>query len=160
RWHGNAQRAGGLEVDHQLEFGRLQDGKVRRLLALENSPGIEAKLAPPVHVTAAVAHQAAGDWERAKLVARGNSVACREHGDLSGVGDEQPIGRNQQCTRFDLHERRKGLVKLVGSTGAQDVNLKAEFAGRVLSIPRADVRVRTFRVDERSEDLDLRNELP
>ena len=41
-WHGNAERLGGLEVDHQLDFRCLLDWQVRRLLALEDSAGIDA----------------------------------------------------------------------------------------------------------------------
>ena len=40
-----AERLGGLEVDDQLELGRLHDRQVGRLLALENAAGIDAGLA-------------------------------------------------------------------------------------------------------------------
>jgi hypothetical protein len=32
------ERFGGLEVDHQLEFGGLQNRQIGRLFALENAP--------------------------------------------------------------------------------------------------------------------------
>ena len=40
-----AERLGGLEVDHQLELGRLHHRQIGWLLALENAPGVEANLA-------------------------------------------------------------------------------------------------------------------
>ena len=39
-----AERLGGLEVDDQLELGRLHDRQVGRLLALENAAGVDAGL--------------------------------------------------------------------------------------------------------------------
>src|SRR5262249_16176008 len=39
-----AKRPGGLEIDHELEFGGLQDGQLSRLFALQNAAGIDAGL--------------------------------------------------------------------------------------------------------------------
>ena len=44
RRHGEAEHPGGLEVDDQLELGRLHDRQVRRLRALEDAAGIDADL--------------------------------------------------------------------------------------------------------------------
>ena len=35
-WNREAERLGGLEIDHQLEFGRLLDGQVGRFGAFED----------------------------------------------------------------------------------------------------------------------------
>jgi hypothetical protein len=35
RWNREAERFGGLQVDHQLYLGRLLDGQIGQLLALE-----------------------------------------------------------------------------------------------------------------------------
>ena len=40
-----AERLGGLEIEHELEFGGPHDRQVARLLALENPPGVDAGLA-------------------------------------------------------------------------------------------------------------------
>jgi hypothetical protein len=40
RRHGEAERLGGLEVDYQLEFGRLLHGEIGRLRALKNLVGV------------------------------------------------------------------------------------------------------------------------
>jgi hypothetical protein len=42
RWHGETERSGGLEIDHQFKFGRLQDRQVGRPLAFENPAGIDS----------------------------------------------------------------------------------------------------------------------
>jgi hypothetical protein len=44
RRHFEAERFGGLEVDHEFEFGRLHDRQVSRLGSLENPPGVDADL--------------------------------------------------------------------------------------------------------------------
>ena len=40
-----AERLGGLEIDDQLEFGRLLDRQIGGLGALEDLPGVNADLA-------------------------------------------------------------------------------------------------------------------
>ena len=40
RRHGEPERLGGLEIDHQLELDRGLDGKLARLFALEDAIGI------------------------------------------------------------------------------------------------------------------------
>ena len=42
--HFEAECAGGDQVDDKIEFGRLRDRKVGRLLALENTAGIDADI--------------------------------------------------------------------------------------------------------------------
>jgi hypothetical protein len=44
KWHSEPKRFGGLEIDDQLEPGRLQDRQVGRLLAFEDSADIGADL--------------------------------------------------------------------------------------------------------------------
>src|SRR5215467_1195741 len=50
----------GLVVDDQLELGRLHHGQVRRLRALEDAPGVNAKLSIGISQVGSVADQAAG----------------------------------------------------------------------------------------------------
>jgi hypothetical protein len=42
--HGETERGGGLQVDHQLELGRLQDRQIGWLGALEDAANIDASL--------------------------------------------------------------------------------------------------------------------
>ena len=67
-----AERLGGLEVDHELELGRLHDRQVGRLLALENPAGIDAGLTIGVGDAGSVAHQAAGFGKLAQGIDRGH----------------------------------------------------------------------------------------
>src|SRR3984893_5062920 len=83
------ERLGGLEIDDQLELGRLQDGQVGRPRALENPAGIDADLAILVPITDSVAHQAAGCGELAILEDRGHRVPDRPCGELFDLGNEE-----------------------------------------------------------------------
>ena len=64
---GEAERLGGLEVDDQLDFGRLLDRQIGGLLALENPAGVDAGLAIGIGNARSVAHQAAGRGELAHM---------------------------------------------------------------------------------------------
>src|SRR5207245_744172 len=44
RWHVEAKRLRGAEVDHQLELGRLHDWQVGRLRALEDAASVDTSL--------------------------------------------------------------------------------------------------------------------
>src|ERR1700682_3047264 len=54
------ERLGGLEVDDQLDLGRLQHRQVGWLVALENAAGIGANVAIKVRDAGAITHQASG----------------------------------------------------------------------------------------------------
>src|SRR5437773_8635003 len=57
-----AERFGGLEIDHKVEPGRLDDRQICWLFALENPARINACLAIFVRRTGSVAHEtASGD---------------------------------------------------------------------------------------------------
>src|SRR5262245_42931964 len=45
RRHLEAERPGGPQIDHQLEFDRLLNGQITRFLSLENTPGVNPGLA-------------------------------------------------------------------------------------------------------------------
>src|SRR5262245_16162566 len=83
--HSNAERVGGLEIDDQLDFRRLLDRQVRRLVALENSPNVSADQTVKFRFAAAIAHQAARGGELAKSVDRGQRMANGQRSELFAV---------------------------------------------------------------------------
>jgi len=61
RWrYGQTERLGGLEVDHQLEGGRLLHRQIGRLLTLEDPSDINADLSPCASEIRPIANQTAG----------------------------------------------------------------------------------------------------
>src|SRR5258705_941613 len=73
RWRdGEAERLGGLEVDHQLERGRLHDWEVSGLGTFEDLPGVNADLTIDGREARPVADQAAGRGEFTDFIDRRN----------------------------------------------------------------------------------------
>src|SRR5215470_310602 len=70
------------EIDHELEFRRLHDRQIGRLLPFEDEACIHADLTIRIRNDRAVAHRPAGRGELAPLVDRGNGVARRERDQL------------------------------------------------------------------------------
>jgi len=66
--HFEAERLGGLEVDHQFELGRLYDRKVGGLLAFENPAGVNTDQTVRIHKASSIADEAANRGGIAKLV--------------------------------------------------------------------------------------------
>jgi hypothetical protein len=82
----------GLVVDDQLELGRLHLGQVRRLRALEDAPGVNAKLSIGISQVGFVADQAAGFD---KLTPR---IYCWEPGSLWTAAKPLPFGSRPRGT--------------------------------------------------------------
>jgi hypothetical protein len=59
-WHGEAEGLGSLEIDHQLERGRLLDRQIGRLSPFQGSPRVTTGLAPDRDFANSIADQPAG----------------------------------------------------------------------------------------------------
>src|SRR6266852_3880581 len=88
----------GLEVDDELELGDLLDGQIDGLLALENPAGVDACLAVRLRNAAAIAHQAAGDGEVARLKDRRGRVAEGQVDKPFTPADEERVGTDHEPT--------------------------------------------------------------
>ena len=62
RWHLDAERLGGFEVDHELEFGRLLHRQIGGLRAFENPPSVNAGETMGSTTCAQAIHGAMGKW--------------------------------------------------------------------------------------------------
>ena len=87
RRHVEAERLGGLEVDHQLVFGRRLHRQVGRLLALEDAVDVAGRAPILVDDIGPVGDQAAGGDEVAVRIDRGQLVPGRQRDDQIAMND-------------------------------------------------------------------------
>ena len=88
RRHVEAERLGGLEIDHQLVLGRRLHRQVGRLLAFEDAIDIAGRAPVLVDEIRSIGDQATGGDEEALVVDRGQLVAGRQLDDQRR--DERP----------------------------------------------------------------------
>src|SRR5262245_17397008 len=119
RWHVQAERLGGAQVDHQLELGRLQDRQLAGLCALEDAAGIDAGLAVRVLDAGAIAHQAPGSGVLAQRIYCRDAVVIGEGDDLLAPVGEQGIGNDEQGVGALLPERSERDVDVPVARGVQ-----------------------------------------
>jgi hypothetical protein len=113
--HLKAERPGRLQVDHQLEFRRLQHRQVGGLGALEHLTGVGADLTIHARTIGAVAHQPAGFDSLARSIARGNPVTRRERHKLDAPAREEDITSDVQGVGAIAHEGGEGRLDLAAS---------------------------------------------
>ena len=85
--HGQAKRLRGLEVDHQLELGRLLHRQVGRLLALEDAVDVAGRAAGRIGRIGPVGHQAAARGEGAERIDRGQTMTRGKRDNQLAVPD-------------------------------------------------------------------------
>src|SRR5262245_50789349 len=103
---------GGLEVNDQLEFRRLLNRQVGRLSALENFSGVGPDQTVVIRFIAAVAHQAAGIDEPAKLVHGGQRMANCQLSKLFAVSGEEIVRRDDQRAHMQLDQGFKDSIEI------------------------------------------------
>src|SRR6516162_6150496 len=106
--HVETERLGGLEIDHELELGRLHHRQISRLLALEYSPGIDADLAVSIGYAGRVAHQTTGRDKLAQVIDRGNRMPGRQRDNPFPMREHERASTVEQRTSPMLDERCKG----------------------------------------------------
>ena len=101
RRHGEAERLGGLEVDHQLVLGRRLHRQVGRLLALEDAIDVAGRAPELVDPIRPVGDQAAVGDEEPSGVDRGQFVPGRQRDDQFAMNRRQraPPSRSGRHSR-------------------------------------------------------------
>ncbi len=126
RRHVETERRGGLEIDHELDRGRLHDRQIAEFGATQNAAGIDAGLAIGIRDVGSVANQPARFGELAERIDRWqagthNRIAARICSPQSGKVNQlnqfhrQDVGR----IRYDRLEREsrsdRGRVTEIGA---------------------------------------------
>jgi hypothetical protein len=111
--HVDAEGLGSLEIDDQLELGRLLDRKVAWFLTFEDSRDVNACLVLGVRKAGRIADQAPGDDELPKRVHRRNRVEARQRHQLFAAAIEKRGVREEKGFDSSLNECREGRIDLV-----------------------------------------------
>src|SRR5439155_26597899 len=98
RGYVEAERLGGLEVDHQLELDRGLNGKLARLGALEDAIGIVRRAPVIVGLVISVGQQAADLSEEPVRIDGRETVVRRHRGDLRATGAQEGIWHHDKAT--------------------------------------------------------------
>src|SRR5262252_5881410 len=88
------ERLAGIEIDHQLELGRLHHRQIADLDALEYSSRIDAELTIGVDQVGSIAHEAACLGEVAPMVDRRHAMAHRQQNEILATAGEERRGRH------------------------------------------------------------------
>src|ERR1035441_6349381 len=159
RWHFEAERLGGLEVDHELEFGGSHDRQVGRLFALENPPGVDAGLAVGIRNAGPVAHQSAGHGGLAPYIARRQRMAGRQCGEPFPMGVHERAGTDEQRARAALNEGCKGCFDVALATDIENDELLPDGLRRDLYVSSVRLGRRAAWVQEHANCCRLGREL-
>src|SRR6516165_2619770 len=98
-WHSEAKRLGGLEVDHQLEFGRTLHWKVGGLFALKDAIHVASSLPVPINRVRSVRDEATVSDVVTGLIDCRQSVSRRQRDDQIAIIGRQRSDRNQAAIR-------------------------------------------------------------
>src|SRR5262245_15042484 len=92
-----AERLGGLKVDHQLVLGRRLHRQVGWLLALEDAVDVTSRPAVRVDYVRSIREQAAAASEVRERINRGQSVACCKRDDQMAMSRQRRSPNNDQA---------------------------------------------------------------
>src|SRR5882672_9328415 len=99
RWRdGEAERLGGIEIDNQLECGRMLNGQIGGLSAFEDLSDVIAAQAGCAGAARSIADQAAGRGVFTPVIDRRNHMACRQRHELVETAVEERVaGENERA---------------------------------------------------------------
>src|SRR5439155_17477767 len=94
--HRESERLGGLEVDDQLELGRLLDGQIPGLRTLENLVHVGGGAAVQVRKVRAIGHETPGIHSLPPRVHCRQPVLCRQVYEASALIEEHDARQDSQ----------------------------------------------------------------
>ncbi|MGC1745876.1 MAG: hypothetical protein WA754_25440 [Pseudolabrys sp.] len=127
------ERLGRLEVDDQLELGRLLDRDVTRFRAAQNFVDILGCAAEQVRNARPVRHETSRIDVFPQAVHRRQSCAQRQDIDANAVGVGERVGAHVQRLRPGL-EPLEGRRDIVGAVDFEPVDLEPKPAGHSLNL--------------------------
>ena len=119
----DAERSRRLQVDGELELGRLQHRQVGGLRAFEDFTGIDADLTKRVHDVGSVAHQPAGRDNITIKICRRNLVDRRQGEELPAPAVEECVGNDEEGIGSLARKSGKGHIDLVDRRSVEYLDL-------------------------------------
>src|SRR6516162_5459406 len=110
RRDGEAERLGGLDIDHQLRFGRLLDRQARRLLALEDTIDVRSRTPNYVDSIRSIGDQCPFCDELPMTTERRESMLFRQCHNRLAVIIHECVRCGDQATVRLVCERRDGCL--------------------------------------------------
>src|SRR5207253_9424207 len=147
----NPKRLGGLEIDDELELGRLKHWKIGGLNPLENATDIDTRLMIHPRNAASVAHEAAGDGELASPVHDRNCVLPRKRDVLATLAKKHRIAGKEHCASALLYGRLERGIEFAWTSRAHHDGLPAQCASGFLRGFYVGVDIRIIRIHEQSD---------
>jgi len=96
RRHLDAEHSRRLQIDDEIELGRLQHWQVDRPRALDNAAGIDADLMKRFREIGSAAHQHAGRDKVTLRASRRNFVRRRQDGKLHGAARKERVASDEE----------------------------------------------------------------
>src|SRR5207302_3934085 len=109
----DAERHGGLEVDDELEPGRLYNRQVGRLLTLEDAASVDASLVVCIGHTGTVAHQTTRHGALATFVDCWDRLTRNQRHDVISFTIEEGIRADDERVNPLLRKGRELTIDLV-----------------------------------------------
>src|SRR5499426_197747 len=150
-----AERLGGLGVDHQLERRRLLHGQVGGLGALQDL--VHKRGAAPEEIEKArpVRHETPGLHTLPDAVCRRQAAPGCEVCEPCSVAVEYRVGHYEECSHTLCGHRRECAVELGGTSGLQELKLHSQRPSRDGHFSDRERVVRIGRVREDGHTADL-----
>src|SRR5262245_2073900 len=146
----DAERIRGLEVDHQLEFGRLHDRQVGNLFPLQNPAGVDTDLTVGVGKIGSVTNETTSHSEFALHVNRGHCMSRCQRDDLIALADEERIAGDDECTNPLLHKRCEGGIDLARRACLENDQVAPDSMRGHLRLSNLKFGTRIVRIDEQA----------
>src|SRR5262249_33230083 len=120
----------GLNVDDQLELGRLHDRQIGWLGTFEDAANIDANLAKRIRKVRPVAHEPADVGKLPLRVARWNGMARRQMNQIDTPGTGKAGTGQKKHVRPLAGKGPEGFSDLADGGGVADLDLEPDGASR------------------------------
>lgn len=112
RWHFEAERFRGLEIYHQLEFGRLVKWDISGISTFQNHSDEVSEAAEDVHLVDRISHQSANVGKFAERIDCWNPALRRQFNNHREICDVLGLFRYHEPARSILFQRPEGALIL------------------------------------------------